>query len=153
GDGIQAISGGPVSDQTVADLEQLWRRKSDLELHAASRRLHEYSEASQRAIKGELERRKSADYLRAIEPAPAPLPGVASRRRVDAPIAVNSRTWVAQRALLAAGLMIGFYLFALAVAAALLWIPYAEVEYLNRVDPRIAIICLGSALTILWSLL
>jgi heat shock protein HtpX len=33
-----------------------------------------------------------------------------------------------------------------------LWIPYAEVTYLNRLDLRIAAVCIGAALTILWAL-
>src|SRR3954462_14897458 len=68
------------------------------------------------------------------------------------PTSVDSSAWVAQRALLAVGLMIGFYLLALTIAAALLWIPYAETTYLNRLDGRIAVACIGSALAILWSL-
>ena len=66
---------------------------------------------------------------------------------------VNSSAWVAQRALLAVGLMIGFYVLAIAIAAALLWIPYAEMAYLNRLDIRIAAACVACALTILWSLM
>jgi Zn-dependent protease with chaperone function len=34
-----------------------------------------------------------------------------------------------------------------------LWIPYAEWTYINRLDLRIAIVCIASGLTILWSLL
>ena len=36
------------------------------------------------------------------------------------------------RALLALLLMVGFYVFALAIAGGLLWIPYAEYTYLER---------------------
>ena len=59
---------------------------------------------------------------------------------------------LAFRALLAIVLMAGYYAFALAISAALLWVPYAEYEYLSRVDFRIAAVCWGAALTILWAL-
>jgi hypothetical protein len=45
----------------------------------------------------------------------------------------------AARAVLAIVLMIGYYALALAVSAALIWIPYAEFRYLERVDFRIGI--------------
>lgn len=59
---------------------------------------------------------------------------------------------LAARAMLAIALMIGYYVLALAVSAALLWIPYAEFRYLERVDGRIAFACLAGAVTILWAL-
>ena len=49
-------------------------------------------------------------------------------------------------------LMVGFYAFALAIAAGLLWIPYAEYNYLRRLDTRILIFSLAGAATILWAL-
>ena len=57
------------------------------------------------------------------------------------------------RAVLALALMVGFYVFALAVAAVLLWVPYAEVMYLDRINGRITLFCLVGGLTILWSIL
>jgi heat shock protein HtpX len=59
---------------------------------------------------------------------------------------------LAARAVLAIVLMIGYYVLALAVSAALIWIPYAEFRYLERVDFRIGIACLAGAATILWAL-
>ena len=43
---------------------------------------------------------------------------------------------LAFRAAIALVLMAGFYLLALAVAAGLLWLPYAEWRFANRVDGR-----------------
>jgi heat shock protein HtpX len=56
------------------------------------------------------------------------------------------------RALMALLLMVGFYGFALAIAVGLLWIPYAEYTYLDRVDGRIALVCIIGAGTIVWAL-
>lgn len=56
------------------------------------------------------------------------------------------------RAIVAVVLMVGFYALSLAIAAALLWIPYAEWIYLDRVHPKIAIACVVGALIILWSI-
>src|ERR1700730_16678091 len=138
----------------MTELEQLWRRKTDYELRAAARRLHEYSEASQQAIKVEVERRKSPEYLRSLEPVAKARTVEQPQLRSEAPPTyTNSPAWLAQRALLAAGLMIGFYLFAVTIAVALLSIPFAEWNYLNRLDFRIAAVCVGSGLTILWWLL
>ncbi len=64
-----------------------------------------------------------------------------------------SRTaWMAQRAALAFALMVGFYALGIAIAAALLWIPYAEAAYTSRIHPKIALACLVGAGTILWAL-
>jgi heat shock protein HtpX len=60
---------------------------------------------------------------------------------------------LSSRALIAILLMIGFYLLALGVVALLLWIPYAEWAYLNRLDSRIAIACLGGAAIVGFSIL
>ena len=57
------------------------------------------------------------------------------------------------RALLAVGLMVGFYVLALGIAAGLLWIPYAEMATINRIHLKLAFICLVGAGTILWSIL
>lgn len=60
---------------------------------------------------------------------------------------------LSMRATIALALMIGFYVFALAVAFGLLWIPYAEYTYLNRLDLRIGIGCVVGAGIVLWSIM
>jgi len=60
---------------------------------------------------------------------------------------------LAGRALLAVVLMIGFYILAVAIAAGLVYIPYAEVTYAHRIHPKLAILCVIGALAILWSVL
>ena len=60
---------------------------------------------------------------------------------------------LAGRALLAVVLMIGFYILAVAMAAGLVYIPYAEVAYAHRIHPKLAILCVIGALAILWSVL
>lgn len=57
------------------------------------------------------------------------------------------------RAVMALLLMVGFYVFALAIAAGLLWVPYAEYAYLKRLDGRIAVACLFGAFTILLAII
>ena len=57
------------------------------------------------------------------------------------------------RAVLALGLMIGFYGLALGLAIALLWLPYAEVTYAHRIHPKLALGCIVGAAIILWSIL
>lgn len=59
----------------------------------------------------------------------------------------------AGRALLAVILMAGFYALAVAIAAGLLYIPYAELIYAHRVNPNIALSCIVAAGLILWSIL
>ena len=66
---------------------------------------------------------------------------------------MNSKSWLVRRALLAIALMVGFYVLALAIAAALLWIPYAEWQYVGRVHPKIAFLCVVAAGTVLWAIL
>jgi Zn-dependent protease with chaperone function len=66
---------------------------------------------------------------------------------------MNTSGSVAGRAALAVGLMFGFYLLALAIASALVWVPVAEVIYTHRLHPKIALICLFGAGSILWSIL
>src|SRR5687767_6359478 len=58
-----------------------------------------------------------------------------------------------QRAVLALLLMVGFYVFALAVAGVLLWVPYAEVMYMERINGRLTLFCIIGGLTILWAIL
>src|SRR5262249_51622610 len=57
------------------------------------------------------------------------------------------------RAALAVVLMIGFYVLALGIALGLLWVPYAELVFAERITPKLAIICIVGALAILLSVL
>lgn len=57
------------------------------------------------------------------------------------------------RALIAIALMVGFYVLALAVAGGLLYIPYAEWKYADRIHLKIALACIVGAGVILWSIL
>ena len=65
---------------------------------------------------------------------------------------MNSAKSLRTRAVMALLLMVGFYVFSLAIAFGLLAIPYAEYVYLDRLDGRIAIFCVIGAGTILWAL-
>jgi Zn-dependent protease with chaperone function len=65
---------------------------------------------------------------------------------------MNSSRSLRNRAMLALLLMVGFYVFSLAIAGGLLWIPYATFVYLERVDGRLALFCIIGAGTILWAL-
>src|SRR5579872_2490294 len=56
------------------------------------------------------------------------------------------------RSILAVGLMLGFYVLALAVSAGLLYFPYAEFVFFNHIDPRLAIAAIAAAGAILWSI-
>lgn len=60
---------------------------------------------------------------------------------------------VASRALLAVGLMAGFYVLALGIAGALLWVAYADFAYTNRVHPKIIVGCVFLAGAIVWSII
>ena len=60
---------------------------------------------------------------------------------------------LAFRAVLAVGLMIGFYLLAVAISGGLLYIPYAEFVYAHRITPKLALVCIIGGLAILWSVL
>src|SRR5580765_8677237 len=55
------------------------------------------------------------------------------------------------RGFLAVGLLVGFYVLALAVALGLLYVPYAEITYFNRLDIRVALFCVAGAGIVLWS--
>ena len=66
---------------------------------------------------------------------------------------MTSSSSLAGRALLAVVLMIGFYILAVAIAAGLIYLPYAEVAYAHRIHPKLAILCVVGALAILWSVL
>jgi len=56
------------------------------------------------------------------------------------------------RAFLAIALMIGFYAFALTIAAVLLYLPYAEVVYAHRIHFKLLVFCVVGAGIILWSI-
>ena len=60
---------------------------------------------------------------------------------------------LAGRAALAVLLFIGFYALALGIAGALLYIPYAEVTYLHRINGRITIFAILGAGAILWAII
>ncbi len=60
---------------------------------------------------------------------------------------------VGLRAVLALGLMIGFYGLALGLAGALLWVPYALYAYAHRVPGKLILACLVGAAVILWSIM
>jgi len=57
------------------------------------------------------------------------------------------------RAALAVLLLVGFYLLALGIAAGLLYIPYAEVMYTQRITARLDLFCIVGAAIIVWNIL
>jgi heat shock protein HtpX len=59
---------------------------------------------------------------------------------------------LAARAVMALGLMLGFYGLAIGISAALLWIPYAEYEYLGRVHFKLLFLCWAAAAVVLWAI-
>jgi heat shock protein HtpX len=59
---------------------------------------------------------------------------------------------LALRAALAVMLFVGFYVFSIALAGGLLYLPYAEWEYMHNVNPRLTIFCAVGALVIVYSL-
>lgn len=65
---------------------------------------------------------------------------------------MNHSMSLTMRAVLALGLMVGFYVFAIGLAALLLYMPYAEVVYAHRVHPKLVILCLIGAGVILYSI-
>ena len=60
---------------------------------------------------------------------------------------------LAGRAVLAVALLIGFYVLAFAIVAGLLYIPYAEVTVLHRINARLTIFAIVGAGAILWGIL
>ncbi|HAB17703.1 MAG TPA: M48 family metallopeptidase [Verrucomicrobiota bacterium] len=60
---------------------------------------------------------------------------------------------VAGRALMAVGLMVGFYLLAAAIVAVLFYLPYAEYVYLHRLHLKIALLCVVGGIVIAWAVL
>ena len=65
---------------------------------------------------------------------------------------VQSARSLAARAMLAAALMIGFYLLALGVALGLLYVPYAEWTLRHGVTGKLALFCVVGAGLILWAI-
>ena len=110
----------------MAELETVWRRKTDDTLLEAAARLHEFSDDAQRAITTELERRKSPEYLREQHARTAAAPARPRGMPASVPAYTASPAWLAKRAMLAVVLMVGFYLFATTIALVLLWLPYGE---------------------------
>src|SRR5437773_1974764 len=66
---------------------------------------------------------------------------------------MKSSPSLAGRAALALVLMIGFYVLALATAAALLYIPYAEWHFAHRLHVKLALLCVVGGLLILWAII
>jgi len=64
----------------------------------------------------------------------------------------NHARSLATRAILALLLMVGFYALAIGISGALLWIPYAEVVYLGRIHPKIALACICVAGAVVWAI-
>lgn len=60
---------------------------------------------------------------------------------------------LAVRSILALALMIGFYVFALAIVGGLLWLPYAELVYAHRLHAKLALACVVGAGSIAWAIL
>jgi len=60
---------------------------------------------------------------------------------------------LAARAMLAVVLMIGFYVLALAIAGALLFLPYAEMRWGHRIHLQLALFSIAGAGIVLWSAL
>ena len=65
---------------------------------------------------------------------------------------MNSKGWLVRRALLAMALMVGFYVLAFGIAGGLLWIPYAEWVYFERIHPKVALMCVAAAGAVLWAI-
>lgn len=65
---------------------------------------------------------------------------------------MNAPASIVARAVVAVGLMIGFYVLALATSLALFYVPVAEVMYLKRIHIKLTIGCVGGGLAILWSI-
>jgi heat shock protein HtpX len=65
----------------------------------------------------------------------------------------SAKPSLAGRAVLALGLMIGFYVLALGIVGALLFIPFAELKYARRLHAKLTVACVVGAGVILWSIL
>jgi heat shock protein HtpX len=68
-------------------------------------------------------------------------------------LSMPSAPSLAGRAVLAAALMLGFYILALAIVGVLIYIPYAEWTYAGSLHPKLAFLCIMGAAIILWSIL
>jgi heat shock protein HtpX len=66
---------------------------------------------------------------------------------------MSSSPSLAVRVVLAVGLMIGFYILAVVIAGALLYIPYAAWAYAGRLHANLVFFCALGAGTILWAIL
>lgn len=66
---------------------------------------------------------------------------------------MSSSPSLAGRVVLAVGLMLGFYILAVAIAGALLYVPYAEWTYAGKLHLKLALFCILGAGTILWAIL
>ena len=60
---------------------------------------------------------------------------------------------LAARATLAVVLLIGFYVLAIAVAAALLFLPYAELRWGHRIHIQLAFLSIVGAVIVIWSMI
>ncbi len=65
---------------------------------------------------------------------------------------MSSSRSLAGRALIALGLMVGFYALAITILAVLLYIPYAEWTYAGRLHLKLTFVCIVGAGIILWSI-
>ncbi len=59
---------------------------------------------------------------------------------------------LAARAVTAVALLAGFYILAIAIAAVLVYIPYAEWVYAHRIHFKLAFGCIAAAAVIIWSI-
>jgi Zn-dependent protease with chaperone function len=66
---------------------------------------------------------------------------------------MKQTAWLVQRAALAIVLMVSFYVLALGIAAALLWIPYEAYANNVRLPVKLALVCVALAGTIIWAVL
>src|SRR5690242_16882568 len=72
--------------------------------------------------------------------------------RVAAALEHRRPGWLAWRAIVALALMAGFYLLALSLAAALLWLPWGLWRYLAVVNLHVWFFCVVGGVGLLWSL-
>lgn len=66
---------------------------------------------------------------------------------------MTGKFWMARRVAMALALMVGFYALALAVAAGLLWIAYADVVYTSIHAGKLIIFCVAGAGSVIWAIL
>ena len=66
---------------------------------------------------------------------------------------MKQTAWLVQRAALAIVLMVSFYVLALGIAGALLWIPYEAYANNVRLPIKLALVCVVLAGTIIWAVL